>query len=224
MIKTEQKNAIIIFTRYPESGKVKTRLADSIGDESACRLHKILAERIFNECLLLDEKDFSLFVFYPEENNTEQVRNWVNKRFTLFTQIGKTLGEKMSNAFNKIFELNFEKTIIIGTDIPDISKSILSEAFLDLEKNDIVIGPSNDGGYYLLGMNKFIPEMFENIEWSIGPVFRKTTENINQNKLRYRTMEMLIDIDVKEDLLNWHEKNKVKCNDELVKYISRLIF
>ncbi len=173
------------------------------------QVHKIIAERIFKECLKLDEENFSIFVFYPEENNTEQVRNWVNKRFSLFTQIGKTLGEKMSNAFKKIFELNFEKAIIIGTDIPDISKSILSEAFLDLEKNDVVIGPANDGGYYLLGMNKYLPEMFENIEWSIGSVYRQTTEKINQNKLRYKTMEMLIDIDVKEDLLNWHEKNKV---------------
>ncbi len=97
----KNKNAVIIFTRYPENGKVKTRLAQSIGDKSACEVHKILAERVFNECLKMDENDFSLFVFYPEENNQEQIKKWVDKRFLLFKQNGKALGIKMSNAFKR---------------------------------------------------------------------------------------------------------------------------
>ena len=218
----KNKNAVIIFTRYPENGKVKTRLAQSIGDESACKIHKILAERVFNECLMLDKNDFSLFVFYPKENNVEQVRDWIDERFSLFAQIGETLGEKMSNAFKKIFELGFESVIIIGTDIPDISKTLLSKAFLELENKDIVIGPSNDGGYYLIGMNKYSPELFNNIEWSTNLVFEKTINKIVQNNFNHKILEELIDLDLKENLLSWYETNYNKLNDKLVKFISEL--
>ncbi len=222
MIEKEIKNAIIIFTRYPEPGKVKTRLADSIGENSSCLIHKILAERIFNECLLLNKNDFQAFVFYPKENSEEQIRDWIDRRFILHHQIGNTLGEKMKNAFDTVFSLGFKKIVITGTDIPDISKSLLSKCFLELEKNDLVIGPSNDGGYYLLGMNKFTHEVFDNIKWSTDSVFQKTIEIINENNLSFTTIEKLIDIDVKEDLLTWYETNKQNHKDELVKFISEL--
>ena len=218
----ESKDAIIVFTRYPERGKVKTRLAKSIGDEAAFQIQKILAKRTFKECLILNDKKFSLFVFYPEENNEAQVKNLVNGRFSFFTQDGNNLGKKMSNAFRKVFELGFEKAIIIGTDIPDMSKLILSNAFMELEKDDIVIGPSNDGGYYLLGMNKFIPGLFEDIEWSTNSVFEKTINKINHSNFNYSALEELIDLDLKEDLLKWYEVNKYKHDDELVRFIKEL--
>jgi len=216
------KNAVIIFTRYPEIGKVKTRLAASIGNESAYLVHRILVEQTFRECLKLEEREFKLFVFYLDGKNEELFREWIDVRFLLCSQTGNNLGEKMSNAFRKIFGLGFDKVILLGTDIPDISKVFLSKSFFELEKNDVVIGPSNDGGYYLLGMNKFYPNIFDDIKWGTESVFEKTIDKIHENNLSYTTIDKLTDIDVKEDLLSWYELNKPNSENDLVEFVSTL--
>ena len=216
------KNAVIIFTRYPEIGKVKTRLAASIGNESAYLVNEILVGRTFKECLKLEENRFSLFAFYSDMKNEEFFPDSIAKRFLIYNQDGENIGEKMRNAFEKIFNLGFEKAVILGTDIPDISESILSKSFLELEQNNIVIGPSNDGGYYLLGMNKFYHNIFDDIKWGTESVFEKTIDKIHENNLSYTTIDRLTDIDVKEDLLSWYELNKPNSENDLVEFVSAL--
>ena len=216
------KNAVIIFTRYPEIGKVKTRLAASIGNESAYLVNEILVGRTFKECLKLEENRFNLFAFYSDMKNEEFFPDSIAKRFLIYNQDGENLGEKMRNAFEKIFNLGFEKAVILGTDIPDISESILSKSFLELEQNNIVIGPSTDGGYYLLGMNKFYPNIFDDIKWGTESVFEKTIDKIHENNLSYTTIDRLTDIDVKEDLLSWYELNKPNSENDLVEFVSTL--
>ncbi len=218
----KNKNAVIIFTRYPEFGKVKTRLAASVGNESAYNIHKLLAEHTIRECLKLDENEYTLFVFYLNEGEEKLWRDWLDIRFLIYSQLGADLGEKMANAFESVFTLGFEKIILIGTDIPDISETILTKSFKVLDKNEIVIGPSKDGGYYLIGMNKYFNKVFEGINWGNDSVFKNTIEKIELNNLNFETIDKLNDIDVIEDLLNWYDKNKTDNENSLVKVISKI--
>jgi rSAM/selenodomain-associated transferase 1 len=115
----------------------------------------------------------------------------------------------MKYAFNYNFQRDFEKVIIIGTDLYDIDDELISEAFNQLNDKDVVIGPAKDGGYYLLGMNHFIPEVFENINWSTSEVFQQTLERISKKSVVI--LEEKNDIDYMEDALE-HEELKQLIN------------
>src|SRR5690606_31583700 len=113
-------------------------------------------------------------------------------------QSGEGLGEKMSNAFEKLFGENFDRLIIIGTDCAQISSKIISKAFDELVESEVVIGPAEDGGYYLLGMRKFIPELFEGIPWSTDQVVTLTKEYLTHNEIAFTILPTLSDVDYEE--------------------------
>lgn len=196
-------NAVIVFAKYPENGRVKTRLGEILGNEFAARLYRLMAEHTFDVCLSLPEKDYDIHLFYDNEEQKESFQKWVPPEFALHPQEGIDLGERMKNAFNNIFKSFYGKVLIIGTDCPQVTPGIVIKAFEELSKNDVVIGPSTDGGYYLIGMNKPYPFLFDKIKWSTETVFTKTVEKINDEDLSLYTLPGLIDIDTAEDLQNW---------------------
>ncbi len=122
------------------------------------------------------------------------------KKFTKKVQSGNDLGERMCNAFNDIFELGYEKIIIIGTDCHELNPEILNNSFEKLDETDFVLGPANDGGYYLLGMKKLHEKVFQNKEWSTENVASETTDDIQKLGLSYFQTERLNDIDTEKDL------------------------
>jgi len=194
-------NALIVFVRYPEAGKVKTRLAGGTSNEFACNVYKLCAERIFSEISSLE--NFAKYIFYSEHKDKEKIIEWTNNKFLYALQQGNDLGERMFNAFDFVMSQNNPKAIIIGTDIPDLSKEIIIEAIDSLDKNDLVIGPSYDGGYYLLGMKKVHSGLFEDIEWSSNSVFSSTVQKANALNFKIKELLMLRDIDTKNELDNW---------------------
>ena len=196
-------NSVIVFARYPEAGKVKTRLSKTMGTEFAAGFYRQMAENIFNICVALPRSINDLHLYYYNENDTERIKNWVPPEFSLHLQEGADLGEKMKNAFDLMFKNRYKKVIIIGTDCPGINRNIILKSFTKLSQYNVVTGPSNDGGYYLLGMNKFYPFLFDGIEWSSNQVLKRTIEIITQNKLKYFMLPRLIDIDTEEDLNKW---------------------
>jgi len=200
-LKSNFKNALIVFVRYPEKGKVKTRLAEGTSKRYARSVYKICSENLFKEINSL--RNFNRYVFYSEEKDKDKVIKWTKKKFLYFAQQGKDLGERMSKAFELVFSQDNQKAIIIGTDIPDLSREIISEAEKELDNNDIVIGSSHDGGYYLLGMKKVHSILFEEIEWSSESVFNSTFEKALSLSLVVKELQMLRDIDTKEDLNEW---------------------
>ncbi len=151
MIENKNKKAVIIFIRFPVKGKVKTRLALSVEKEKAYHIYKILVENFLNECLKLDEEIYDLFIFCVEENRSDKNNFLIDKRFEMHLQNGDSLGDKMNNAFQKVFDLKYKQAILFGTDLPDLNSEILTHAFSILNKNDSVVGPAADGGFYLLG-------------------------------------------------------------------------
>jgi rSAM/selenodomain-associated transferase 1 len=188
-------NHLIIFVKNPELGKVKTRLAKTIGDEKALYIYKLLLEQTFQVTLpVLAEKK----LYYSEfVQNMDQFNDLVYEKHI---QSGDGLGNKMYHAIKHSFAEWADKVVLIGSDCFELNSGIIEEAFKALEESDYVLGPAKDGGYYLIGMKELNLEVFQNKEWSAENVFLDTLLDIkNQGKSHY-LLPTLSDVDVEEDL------------------------
>jgi rSAM/selenodomain-associated transferase 1 len=186
-------NLIIVFVRSPELGKVKTRLARSIGDQSALNIYKILLK---HTAAVLRDLSFDKVVYFSEKIDNNDL--WENSLFEKKLQKGADLGERMHHAFDTAFNKGYKKVLIIGSDLFDLTSSIITSAFEALETYDISIGPSLDGGYYLLGMKKLQPEVFKNKKWGTDSVLEHTLQDLKKQKIKL--LKALNDIDTLEDL------------------------
>lgn len=188
-------NHLIIFVKNPELGKVKTRLASTIGDEKALLIYQLLLEQTFQVTLpVLAEKK----VYYSDFiQNIDQFNDLVYEKHI---QEGEGLGEKMYNAMKHSFGEWAQKVVVIGSDCFELNSGIIEEAFKALEENDYVLGPAKDGGYYLIGMKNLNKDVFQNKEWSTENVFLDTLLDIkNQGKSHY-LLPTLSDVDTEDDL------------------------
>lgn len=201
------KHKVIIFLKYPEVGKVKTRMAESLGGNFAAEFYKICAEYILNECLKLKESGIDLYIFYEGQANENKIKNWVPGSFKLICQKGENLGKRMYNAFSNFFKDKEEKIILIGTDIPDLSSSLIEKAFKYLENHDTVIGQSSDGGYYLIGLSRLNKDIFTGIPWSTDKVLMITLKKLEKRNSSYKLLPELIDIDTEADIVSWLKRN-----------------
>ena len=190
------KNALIIFTRNPELGKCKTRLAKTIGEGAALQVYKHLLQ---HTAKVAEQVNASRFVFYSETIQTNDI--WDKNHFTKKLQTGNDLGERMLNAFQDVFNLNFSKVVIIGSDLLDLNATVISEAFQHLEKNDAIIGPAKDGGYYLLGLKKLYPKIFKDKKWGTETVREETLSDLINNSVYM--LEELNDIDTFDDMKHY---------------------
>ncbi len=190
-----RKNLLIIFYRNPELGKVKTRLAATLGDANALAIYlKLVAHtRSVTENLDVDK-----IVCYSHFIDKED--NWNNSVFDKQLQKGVTLGERLSDALERAFEQSYERVCVIGSDCFELTGEIIDEAFRVLMTHDAVIGPARDGGYYLLGMSRFIPEVFWNKEWSTSSVASDTINDFKKLGIKYKTLRPLTDVDNEADL------------------------
>ncbi|WP_340199835.1 TIGR04282 family arsenosugar biosynthesis glycosyltransferase [Ascidiimonas sp. W6] len=191
------KRALLIFTRNPVIGKVKTRLAKTVGDQTALDIYTFLLERTVQVTTPIVA---SKFVYYSEEIKKEDI--WNASGYTKKLQKGAHLGIRMLNAFKEAFEDDYQSMLIIGSDMYDITPAHINDAFRQLEANDVVIGPAEDGGYYLLGLTSLIPEIFENKKWGTSTVLKDTLAQLTTKKIHL--LERLNDIDIYEDIENHH--------------------
>lgn len=188
-------NALIIFIKNPVLGKVKTRLAGTVGDETALEVYKELLNYTQKITLLIDADKF---LFYADFLQRED--EWPNDRFIKHLQKGNNLGERMYTAFEDIFLNKYQKVIIIGSDCLDLSASVIEDAYKFLNESDVVIGPAKDGGYYLLGMKELHQCIFKNVSWSTSHVLKQTLSICKSQHLNYSLLPTLTDIDVENDL------------------------
>ncbi|MCH7774430.1 MAG: TIGR04282 family arsenosugar biosynthesis glycosyltransferase, partial [Bacteroidetes bacterium] len=159
----KKDTAIIVFTKFPVEGKVKTRLAKNMGNKFAVSFYRVCAEHTFKELLKVKERGSELFLFCSEENEIEKVMKWAGNNFNYYSQQGNDLGLKMYNSFDTVFKKGYKKVIIIGTDAPDVSINLVQSAISVLDNYSVVIGPANDGGYYLLGFKSKLIDLFSGI-------------------------------------------------------------
>lgn len=189
------ENLILIFTRNPELGKVKTRLAASVGNENALEIYIQLLEHTKKVAL---ETPYDKQVLYSEEINHTDM--WESSFFQKKLQVGVDLGERMHNAFQQGFIDGYEKIVIIGSDLIALESSDIIAAVDNLDDNDVVIGPAEDGGYYLLGMKKISNNLFKDKEWGTDTVLKNTLLDIAN--LKYHLLQEKNDIDTYEDIKN----------------------
>ena len=189
------KNALIILTKNPELGKVKTRIAATLGDSKALEIYKnlLLHTRQISVNLSVDK-----FVFYSDKIVLNDV--WQNNLFTKELQNGTDLGEKMIAAFETVFSQNYASVCIIGSDCYELNSSIIDDAFKLLQTKDCVIGPTFDGGYYLLGTNKLHYTLFQNIEFSTETVCDETVKICKSLNLSTAFTTKLHDVDTESEV------------------------
>lgn len=187
------KNLIIVFTRNPELGKVKTRLAKTIGDASALHIYSFLLEHTEKTIRNINSDKA---VYYSEKIRDQDI--WDHSIYQKHQQKGADLGERMLHAFQNGFLKGYEKVLIVGSDLFDLKEKHIDEAFQKLEIRDVVIGPAEDGGYYLLGMKTVHTEVFKNKVWGTSSVFKDTMKDLQ--KFKIHQLEKLNDIDTFEDM------------------------
>lgn len=185
----------MMFVRNPQYGKVKTRLAKTVGNERALEVYLTLLAYTVSVTV---HGEYDKAVFFSDELEHDEM--WTKEGFARDIQKGNDLGERMTNAFSKAFSLGYKRVIIIGSDCPELSLDIINKGFQSLEEYDTVIGPARDGGYYLLGMRKFYPFIFSNQQWSTENVFLDTILHLQRNKLTYSLLDTLSDVDEEKDL------------------------
>ena len=214
--------ALIIFARYPLKGKVKTRLAEDTGEDFAFNFYKLCSENILREIGKL--YSFDKYLFYADEADGKRILDWAGTNFFYFAQSSSDLGKRMLSAFETVFNRGNNSAIIIGTDVPDLNNLIIKEAEIQLQKNDLVIGPAFDGGYYLLGMKKPYKELFYNIEWGMGSVFQSTINNAKELNLKTHLVDKLYDIDTINDLRLWLSGTNNKALKEKVRELNKQLY
>lgn len=194
MRKEGTNTAVIVFIKNPELGKVKTRLAKSVGDDKALAIYMQLMEH--TRLQMLGVEGVERYVFYS--SFVDEDDDWLPIDFKAKLQVEGDLGDKIKAAFREVFEV-VDQAIIIGSDCAQLDSSHIQSAVDQLEKHDVVIGPTLDGGYYLLGMNGNYETLFEDINWSTETVLQETIDKVNQQTISVKLIDKLSDIDYIED-------------------------
>jgi uncharacterized protein len=189
------KKHLIIFVKNPVLGNVKTRLAATIGDEKALEIYQLLLRYTRD---LTQRFPVSKTVYYSDFIDVNDI--WSNSVYKKSLQKGEDLGQRMKNAFIDSFESGFERVCIIGCDCYQLTATVLNNAFDNLATSDVTIGPSTDGGYYLLGMNRLQSALFEGIAWSTPEVLEQTLHILDDYHLQVSFLPLLTDVDEEKDL------------------------
>ena len=204
------KNLIITFTRNPELGKVKTRLAKTIGEASALAIYIKLLEHTESVLRNINSDKAVYYSVKIRENDL-----WDSNIYQKHQQFGDDLGIRMQNAFKAGFDTGYNKIVIVGSDLHDLQPKHITQAFEALDKNDVTIGPAEDGGYYLLGMKTLHKDVFENKNWGTETVFDDTIKNLKNESVFL--LEQLNDVDTYEDIENNHTLKALIEHDKTYK-------
>lgn len=194
-ISGQLSNTLLIFIRNPELGKVKTRLAQTLGAAPTLRVYQYLLEKTRLAVLAVDAHRILCYSDFVDMQDA-----WLDADFTKTLQHSGDLGARMEQAFLDAFAAGAEKVLIIGSDCPELSGAILQQAFAALDSHDAVLGPTPDGGYYLLGLKAPEPTVFHDMVWSVDSVRAVTQARLAQAGKTYMLLPELADVDTEADL------------------------
>lgn len=204
-METEARELLIIFYRNAEPGRVKTRLAATIGNKQALEVYRELCDHARR---ITEQLSVSKVVFYSERIEWNDI--WPDEVYEKKKQTGADLGARMDDAFEWAFNNGYDSVCIIGTDCYELTSAIVEDAFLALRSREVVIGPAVDGGYYLLGMRRLLSGLFKGKQWSTETVFRETVEELISAGITYSELPKLRDVDVEADVPRelWRKLNR----------------
>lgn len=215
-------SALIIMARVPELGRVKSRLAATIGSDAAAEAYRLMAEQLFAECEQLPPY-VDRYLFFADARDAGSIRAWAGDAFRYVPQRPGDFGQRMMAAFETVFGEGARRAVIVGSDVPDLSAGIIGEAFRLLDRYPIVIGPDYGGGYYLLGLKMVYPDLFRRrLPWGTHRVLGKTLQIIGELGLAPAFLPRLIDVDVEGDLWQW-SRRQPPAGHPLVGYLRGLI-
>lgn len=219
---TKPLERLVLFTRYPEPGRTKTRLIPALGTNGASDLQRHMTEHVLNRVRdFVESRPVDMEVRY-EGGNQGLMEKWLGTSISYRSQGSGDLGTRMKRAFSEAFQQGLNRVAIIGSDCPGITKVTARTAFELLGQFDVVLGPANDGGYYLIGLHQETKQLFHDIPWGTAEVRGRTVEIANQLGLRVVHLEPLDDVDRAEDLEVW-EREAVRTGDLLPPSISVVI-
>ena len=193
---------LLIFTRWPEPGKTKTRLIPALGPEGAAKLQQQLTEHTVQTAhnfRCQADAPCQITIFYTG-GTRQQMEQWLRTNFCYQPQATGNLGDRLQQSCQWAFGQGANKVVVIGIDCPSITQELLQTAFTALDNYPVVLGPALDGGYYLMGLTEFNPAYFEQIDWGTGVVYQQTLAKIVQNGDRPYDLPTLPDIDHPTDL------------------------
>ena len=195
--------ALLLFVRLPEPGRVKTRLARETSDRDAAALYDVLARHCLAQCLAgAQAAKGEVLVFHDPESDPAAVAEWLGPGPRYLVQRGPDLGSRMADAFERAFGLGFEAAVLVGSDIPGMRPGLLADALAVPAPDTAVLGPAEDGGYWLIGFHAqgFAPRVFERMPWSTPLVCAETMRRLAEAGLDLRLAPQLADVDVLDDL------------------------
>jgi rSAM/selenodomain-associated transferase 2/rSAM/selenodomain-associated transferase 1 len=211
------RERLIVFTRYPEPGRTKTRLIPHLGAKGAADLQRRMTEHIVSQIRnLTASRPVSIEIRY-EGGNQQLMEDWLGSNYIYSPQSKGDLGRRMGRAFEAAFVNGAAAAVIIGTDVPGISLEILYQAFNSLQNNDLVMGPADDGGYYLIGLkqssfNRALPQLMTKISWGSELVLDQSVKIAERMGLKYTLLEKLADVDRPDDLTVWEHAGGIRCS------------
>ncbi|MBH54951.1 MAG: transferase 1, rSAM/selenodomain-associated protein [Opitutaceae bacterium] len=182
-------NVVALFLKVPMLGKVKTRLAEALGDEGALMAYTGLVEFLINRL-----EGSCIHIHYTGEN-LESLKQWLGDGFDYIVQEGPGLGERLNHAMEYEFDWGADKLIFLGGDCPFLEQLRVEEAFAVLDNHDVVIGPAADGGYYLIGISQKRPEVFAGVDWGTESVFQRTLEICEEKGFSFSLLPEESDVD-----------------------------
>ncbi len=202
-----RNSCVLLFAKSPIKGQVKTRLAAQLGHDTATRLYENF---VLDVLTLLNGLNVPFRICLDPPHAEEQFKRWLGKEYSYAPQIGQDLGQRMRNAFSQAFNEGFNSVVIIGSDSPDLPAEYLDLAFMVLGMNNVVVGPSSDGGYYLIGFSRksFLPEAFNNILWSTDSVFEQTVRILKRHGRNVYRLPLWYDVDTISDLKSLLLRNR----------------
>lgn len=222
------RKRLIIFTRYPEPGKTKTRLIPILGSEGAADLQRQMTDYLVSKVKAFAERRLLSVEVRFEGGSKRLMRKWLGPSFTYRSQGQGDIGRRMERALADGFQEGYTSIVIIGSDVPDISSDIIQQAFEELQKNNLVLGPADDGGYYLIGIPKAdnvltYPELFEAINWGTNKVLSQTIAAANQLGIGYALLDTLKDVDRPADFKIWNRALRSESDSTAQEQISIII-
>jgi uncharacterized protein len=204
-----QENALMIFIKAPRLGEIKTRLQPELSPAASLKIFKAMGKDLVDR--FSRSEYFDLFIQYWPGDALWEMQSWLGANLNYIPQRGSDLGEKLKNAFSASFRRSYQKVCIIGSDLPTIAVPDILEAIEKLDSFDVILGPAMDGGYFLVALKEFHPQIFENIDWSTDAVLEQTMLRITEQKLSAYRMAVQRDVDTYDDVMYlW---NKIKENE-----------
>ena len=212
--------AVIIFMKSPVKGSVKTRIGRVTGHDFSYNLYNILVKKL--TCEVADLNADVIFSIAGHEFSDNELFIADNGSSRVIRQTGRDIGERMYNSLKDVFSNKYRAATLVGSDVPGLTGSLIEDSITSLDDHDLCLGPSCDGGYYLIGMKKekLDRNLFSGISWSTPNVLQKTIEKVREAGLDYYLLKELQDIDTIDDIRDYYHKHRAERNNRFIDFLE----